>query len=156
MTGELDSYLSRAARALVLLHEEKMREFLEVWRQAEAANVRLPATPDAHYQSLQHLLRHVLHSSGQYMVRMCAHLGLPDPQVEAVPEIGDVEAQAQDYLDRLLRWWRVPLAAAENADMEPERYTPGMHYWIDAMLEHAVMHPVRHSFQLRELLAAPA
>ncbi|GGM00994.1 hypothetical protein GCM10010841_06910 [Deinococcus aerophilus] len=50
----------------------------------------------------------------------------------------------------------MPLAAVENADMEPAVYTPGMHYWIDAMLEHAVMHPVRHSFQLRELLAAGA
>ena len=117
--------------ALVLIHEEKMREFLEVWRQAEAANVRLPATSDTHYQSLQHLLWHVLNSSGQH-------------------------GAGGAFLDRLLRWWRVPLAAVETADMEPELYTPEMHDWTDAMLEHAVMHPVRHSFQLRELLAAQA
>jgi hypothetical protein len=30
-------------------------------------------------------------------------------------------------------------------------FTP---YSIDAMLEHAVMHPIRHSYQLEELMAA--
>ncbi|CAM3963134.1 hypothetical protein [Deinococcus frigens] len=154
MTENLAAYRSRAARALVLLHDKKMREFLGVWQRARASNVHLPATPDKHYQSLEHLLWHVLNSSGQYMVRMCAHLGLPDPQLEPVPSIENVEARAEAYLEHLLAWWRVPLAGVTNADMQPEIYTPGMHYWIDAMLEHAVMHPVRHTFQLRELMTA--
>ncbi|OLV16744.1 hypothetical protein [Deinococcus marmoris] len=154
MTRHLTDYRSRAARALVLLHDEKMREFLEVWQQTKAAQVRLPATPDAHYQSLEHLLWHVLNSSRIYMIRMCAHLGLPDPESKPMPDIENVEAQAGAYLERLLAWWRVPLAGVTDADMEPAIYSPGMHYWIDAMLEHAVMHPVRHSFQLRELMEA--
>jgi hypothetical protein len=33
----------------------------------------------------------------------------------------------------------------------PSRWN--VHYCIDAMLEHAVMHPIRHTFQLQELLA---
>lgn len=150
----MPDYRSRAARALVLLHDKQMREFFEVWQRARAANVRLPATPDTHYQSLEHLLWHVLNSAGIYMVRMCAHLNLPDPQPEPVPDIENVEAQAAAYLERLLAWWRVPLAGVTDADMEPETYTPGMRYWINAMLEHAVMHPLRHSFQLRELMTA--
>lgn len=154
MPCDLSHYRSRAARALVLLHDEKMREFFEVWQQFKEANIQLPATPDEHYQSPERLLRHVLNSSGQYMVRMCGHLRLPDPHLEPVPATEDIEAQAGAYLERLLGWWRVPLAGVMDADMEPELYTPGMHYWIDAMLEHAVMHPVRHSFQLRELMKA--
>ncbi|MFK7603723.1 hypothetical protein ACI3L1_16080 [Deinococcus sp. SM5_A1] len=154
MTERLSHYRSRAARALVLLHDEKIRDFLEVWQRARAANLCLPAISGAHYQSLEHLLWHVLNSSGTYMVRMCAHLDLPDPQPEPMPDIDNLEAQVGAYLDRLLSWWRVPLAGVIDAGMEPETYTPGMHYWIDAMLEHAVMHPVRHSFQLRELLEA--
>lgn len=154
MPQELANYRSRAARALVLLHDAQMREFSEVWQQAKAANVQLPVTDDEHYRSLEHLLWHVLNSSGQYLVRMCAHLGLPDPELEPVPAVEKMEAQAGAYLERLLRWWRGPLAEVADADMEPEVYTPGMHYWIDAMLEHAVMHPLRHSFQLRELMAA--
>ena len=85
------------------------------------------------------------------MVRMCALLCLPDPQLEAVPPVEDVETQAEPSLERLLRWWRVPLAAVEDAAMEPEVYTPGMCDWTDAMLEHAVTHPGRHNFQLPEM-----
>ena len=29
----------------------------------------------------------------------------------------------------------------------------GVNYCIDAMLEHAVMHPIRHEFQLKNLIA---
>jgi hypothetical protein len=32
----------------------------------------------------------------------------------------------------------------------PSRW--GTEYCIDAMLEHAVMHPIRHEFQLRNLM----
>ncbi|MDV6375230.1 hypothetical protein [Deinococcus arenicola] len=90
------------------------------------------------------------------MVRMCGHLDLPDPRLDSPPAVEDVAARAEAYLDRLLGWWRVPLAGVSDGDMEPETYTPGMHYWIDAMLEHAVLHPLRHSFQLREPLEVQA
>ncbi|WP_415791507.1 hypothetical protein [Deinococcus saxicola] len=58
--------------------------------------------------------------------------------------------QAEAYLERLLPWWRMPLAGVRDEDMEPAEklHFAGMPYWVDAMLEHAVMHPVRHSFQL--------
>ena len=64
--------------------------------------------------------------------------------------LDEIETRSDAYLEYLLGRWRELLADVH--DDEPEIYTPGMHYWIDAMLEHAAMHPVRHGFQLRELL----
>ena len=68
------------------------------------------------------------------------------------------KTKADGYLEHLLERWRLPLAAVSDDRLEPppELYTPGMPYWIDAMLEHAVMHPVRHEFQLRELMQKQA
>ncbi|CAM3819300.1 hypothetical protein DESA109040_22085 [Deinococcus saxicola] len=82
MTERLSHYRSRAAWALVLLYDEKTREFLGVWQQAKAANVRRPASAVEHTQLHGQLLRHVLASSDAYMVRICTHLGLPDPKLD--------------------------------------------------------------------------
>lgn len=154
MTEELSNYESRGARALVILHEQRLRGCLEVWRQAKAANVKLPETADENYQSLEMLLKHILRSARGYMVSMCKNLELPDPEIKPVPEVNTIEAEADGYLEHVLERWRLPLASVTDEKLEPapETYTPGMPYWIDAMLEHAVMHPIRHEFQLRELM----
>lgn len=154
MTDELGDYRSRGARALVILHDQHLRRCLEVWKQAKAANLELPETDDDNYQSLEALLQHILRSAGSYMVRMCETLELPDPGIELVPERNAIEAEADGYLEHVLERWRLPLARVPDERLEPapETYVPGMPYWIDAMFEHAVMHPVRHEFQLRELI----
>lgn len=85
-------------------------------------------------------------------MQMCEHLGRSDPQIKPVPQTQDVAAEVDRYSAYLLDRWRKIFAGVRDHDLEPEVYTPGMHYWIDAMLEHAVMHPIRHEFQLEELL----
>lgn len=154
MTEELADYPSRGARALVLLHEQNLRQCVSVWKQAKAQNVSLPETDDAHYQSLDALLHHILRSARIYMFRICQNLNLPAPDLRPVPEVENIAAQGDDYLSYLLEGWRLPLAEVTDQQMEPdsELYFAGMPYWADAMLEHAVMHPVRHEFQLRELM----
>ena len=158
MTEELGNYKSRGARALVLLHEKHLRQCLEVWKQAKAASVKLPETSDEHYQSLETLLQHILRSAGNYMVGVCKNLGLTDPDIKPVPEVDVIEVEADGYLAHVLERWRLPLAEVADDKLEPppELYTPGMPYWIDAMLEHAVMHPIRHEFQLKELMQKQA
>ena len=143
---------------MVLLHEQHLRQCLEAWKQAKAANVKLPETDDEHYQSLETLLQHILRSAGNYMVGICKNLGLTDPGIKPVPDVGTVEADADRYLEHVLARWRLPLAEVTDDRLEPppELYTPGMPYWVDAMLEHAVMHPIRHEFQLRELMQKQA
>lgn len=154
MTEELRDYTSRGARALVLLHENHLRQCVEVWKQAKSADIKLPETDDENYQSLGTLLRHVLRSAGNYMVGICKTLKLPDPGIRPVPTLSTIEAEADSYLEHVLTRWRLPLVAVADDELEPppEAYYPGMPYWVDAMLEHAVMHPIRHEFQLKELI----
>ncbi len=158
MVEELGGYKSRGARALVLLHEKHLRQCLEVWKQARAANVNLPETDDKNYQSLETLLEHILHSARIYMIRICENLELPDPEIKPVPNIDSIEIEADGYLEHLLERWQLPLAEVTDERLEPppELYEPGVPYWIDAMLEHAVMHPIRHEFQLKELMQKQA
>lgn len=145
----------RGARALVLLHETHLREFLCVWREFVAqATVALPETSDADYASPQALLRHVLGAARGYMVWICQKLQLPPPEIAPVPGPDEIEAVAEDYLSQIVAGWRAPLAhlSHEQCDRSTFDSSWGVPYCIDAMLEHAVMHPIRHSFQLRELL----
>ncbi len=131
-----------------------MRSFVTTWRRAKQSGIKLPVTDDLDYVSLEALLRHALSAARGYMVWMCEKLGLDDPRIDAVPATDEVEVQADAYLDHLLERWRLPLAgvAEERFDrpVYPSRW--GVDYCIDAMLEHAVMHPIRHTFQLEELL----
>ncbi len=155
MTEDLGNYQSRAARALVLLHEKHLYGCLEVWKQAKAANIKLPETDDKNYQSLETLLKHILGASGSYLIWICEQLELPDPGIRPVSEDDTVEVEADRYLEHLLERWSLPLADVEEEKLYfPEYASNGgtHHHCIDIMLQHAVMHPIRHEFQLKELI----
>jgi uncharacterized damage-inducible protein DinB len=152
---ELQNYRYRGARALVLLHGQAMREFLPVWRGAKAAQVRLPSTQDPNYASLESLLHHTLGAARGYMTGLCEKLGLPDPGIDLAPEASRVEQEAESYIEHLLRRWRLPLADVEEARFGAIHKSGwGEDISLEAMLEHAVMHPHRHRFQLEELMEA--
>ncbi len=154
-----DPYTSRAARALVLLHETHLRECLEVWKQAKAANLQLPETSNENYRSLETLLEHIFAAPRGYLVWICRQLELPDPDIRPTPGADTIEAEADGYLEHLLERWSLPLVDVEEEKLyNPEYASNGgtHHHCIDIMLEHAVMHPVRHTFQLRELLQSQA
>jgi hypothetical protein len=61
---------------------------------------------------------------------------------------------ADDYMEHVLERWRAPLREVSNERLETPEYPSQWQtrYCIDSMLEHAVMHPIRHAFQLDELL----
>lgn len=152
--AQLPEYRYGGARAMVLLHEHHLRRVLETWSRAKASGLDLPETSDPDYASLDVLLRHVCRAARGYMVWICEVLGLPDPKIRKVPEAEELFGEVQRYLEHLLERWRVPLT-----DVDEERfYRPEFpsrwktKYCVDAMLEHAVMHPIRHEFQLNALL----
>jgi hypothetical protein len=150
----LPEYRSRGARALVVLHERELRAFVAVWRRAKAAGVLLPHTEDPGYASLEHLLRHVLRAARGYMTWTCEQLALPDPDIRATPEADALVGELDGYLEHVCLRWRTPLAGVPVDALEPAAYPSRWKspYSIDAMLEHAVMHPIRHGLQLEGLL----
>jgi hypothetical protein len=147
-------YRSRAVRAMVLLHEEHLRRFVHTWRLALAASLSLPPTDDPAYASLGALGRHVLSAAGGYMVWMCEVLTLPDPGIRSAPDVAAMVRDADDYLEHVLERWRTPLQEVPDERLETPEYPSRWQtrYCIDSMLEHAVMHPIRHAFQLDELI----
>ena len=154
----LPAYRYGAARTMVYLHEQYMQEFLKVWQKAKAAEIALPPTDDPSYVSLEMLLRHVLRAARYYMVWMCENLALPNPEIKPVPELDVIEGGAESYLAHLTHQWRLPLAEVEEEQFNRPEYPSswGVKYCVDAMLEHAVMHPILHRVQLEELLEEQA
>lgn len=149
----LHKYKYNGARALVLLHEQNLKSCVDTWHTAKKLNIKLPETDNEDYESLETLLRHILRSARSYMTWMCDKLNLPDPGIEKTPEPDVIESKADKHVVHILEKWRLPLA-----DIPEERFDEvyksrwGVDYCIDAMLEHAVMHPIRHEFQLRNLI----
>jgi hypothetical protein len=154
MNTIFEKYQWGGARALVLLHDRHMRQFLSTWKRAKKAGVILPDTSDPAYQSIETFLRHVLKSAGGYMVWMCKKLNLPDPGIDDVPAIDEIEKRSDDYLNHVLERWTTPLANVPEDKFYKPLFTSrwGVDYCIEAMLEHAVMHPIRHEFQLLNLM----
>ena len=150
------TYRSRAVRALVLLHDEHLRRFLVVWSRARASSVALPKTDDPAYGSLDTLLHHVLRAARGYMTWMCEVLELPDPEIRTAPEPALLSQDPESYLEHVLEQWRMPLKDVGDDRLETPEYPSRWQtrYCIDAMLEHAVMHPIRHAFQLEELISS--
>ncbi len=150
---ELQNYRYRGARALVLLHEQAMRAFLPVWQRAKTAKVQLPPTEDPSYASLESLLHHAFRAARGYMTWLCEKLGLPDPGIDPPPEAPHVQREAERFIEHLLERWRLPLADVEESRfgaIHTSRWGEDMS--LEGMLEHAAMHPLRHRFQLEELL----
>jgi len=140
---------------MVQLHEEHLRRFLQVWRQAMAVPVSLPPTADPNYASLGALGRHVLSAAGGYLVWVCEVLRLPEPGVRPAPDAIAIVRDADAYLEHVLERWRgetlreIPDEQLESPEFPSHWQT---RYCVDSMLEHAVMHPIRHAFQLDELV----
>jgi hypothetical protein len=152
---ELLNYRYRGARALVLLHERTLRELLQAWRRAKASHVQLPSSADPNYVSLESVLHHGLRAARGYMTWLCEKLDLQDPGIDLTPEASLVEQEAEPYIEHLLERWRLPLADVEKARFAAIHKTRwGEDMSCEGMLEHAVMHPIRHRFQLEELIEA--
>jgi hypothetical protein len=141
------------ADALVELHEYHLRRFLEQWRRAKKNDVTLPETKDKSYRSLDALLLHVMTCASRYIDWSARALGIPPPALPDLPDEEGIEAAADRVLEAILEAWRTPMSHLPygvfgNATHKAWWGTP---YSVDAMLEHAVMHPIRHAWQLKKL-----
>jgi hypothetical protein len=71
-----------------------------------------------------------------------------------MPVIEQIESSADAFLEHLLERWDLPLREIPEERFFDRTYTSNWdaEYCIEAMLEHAVMHPIRHEFQLLNLM----
>jgi uncharacterized damage-inducible protein DinB len=143
---------------MVQLHEQHLRSVVKIWKEAKQLNIKLPETTDTDYQSLEALLRHILRAARGYMTWMCDKLDLLDPEINATPLSDEVEQAVDKYIEHLLEKWKEPLKSVPKEKFMDKAYNArwGVEYCIDAMIEHAVMHPIRHEFQLRNLIQMQA
>ena len=150
----LNKYSYNGARSLVLLHEKYLRTLLLTWREGKNLNISLPKTEDSDYKSLDTLLHHVFRAARGYMVWICDKLDLPDPEIKLAPEPENIDDEADEYIAFLLEKWCTPLADIPEERFHSPTYKSNWNvdYCIDAMLEHAVMHPIRHEFQLKNII----
>ena len=151
----LPEYRYGAARTMAHLRGQYLLAFLSIWKQAKENGIVLPESDHPGYISLVTLLRHAFSADRHYLLWICEKLGLPDPEIDPLPELDIIESQADSYIAHLIECWREPLANVEESQFNQPEYPSnwGVHYCIDAMLEHAVMHPILHRVQLLELLA---
>jgi uncharacterized damage-inducible protein DinB len=153
----MTTYTYPGARALIALHDQHMHSFLEAWRRAKKAGIVLPQTTDPSYKSMETLLFHSLRASRNYIVWICQKLELPDPGIDPVPDLKHIEQSADAYLEHLLQRWQSPLRDVPEERFFDRTYLSrwDVEYCIESMLEHAVMHPIRHEFQLINLMRQP-
>jgi hypothetical protein len=139
---------------MVLLHEEHLRAFVDTWREAKRSGVKLPENKDPDYASFDTLLAHLFGASRAYLNWLCEQLELPDPKIEPVPEPELIESRCDQYMEHLLERWLDPLCGVSEDAFAQNFHVESWDAWIsiEGMLEHAVMHPIRHQFQLRELI----
>jgi uncharacterized damage-inducible protein DinB len=156
MELKLDGYRYAGVRALVLLQEQELRSFVDTWKKAKKAGVTLEGFKDPNYKSMETLLQHVLWWARDYIVWSCEMLGLTDPEIDEVPEAGAVEEAAQSYLEHVLERWAHPFCELDEEPFFKPQYKTrwGIDYPVEALLEHAVVHPMRHRLQLLEMMHA--
>jgi len=115
MNRDLPDFQYRGARAMVILHERYLREFVEVWKRARISGVKLPQTDDPSYQSWDTLLKHLIRAARGYMVWTCEKLELSDPQINIPTEPEVFAADVDRILEHVLdKWWR-PLAICRRS-----------------------------------------
>lgn len=151
---ELPEYQYRGARAMIILHDKHMRKFVKTWEKFDRKGYKLPVVEDADYASNLHLLRHVLRAARGYMTWTCEQLNLPDPEIPKTPEVDTLADEYRDYMEILLEKYIHPLKDVTEEMCFKESYVSRWkkEYCIDSMLEHAVMHPIRHRFQLKGIM----
>ena len=150
-------FRSRAVRSLVELHEREMKSFLEVWERYVAADLPMPeAHGDESYENRERLLGHVLMASRGYLTRIGEWVQRPADDVDASKDPYEVVGRSGAFADEILAAYRRHLVEITNQELEQQihRTRWGELMSVENLLEHAVVHPMRHRIQLERILEA--
>jgi uncharacterized damage-inducible protein DinB len=148
-------FRSRAVMSLVELHEREMRSFLELWKRFVAAGLPIPeAHGDETYENRDRLFGHVLMAMRGYLTRIGEWVGRPVTDVDASTDPYAIVARAPEFADEVLAAYRRHLAQVTTEELEKQvhRTRWGDLMSVEMLLEHAVVHPMRHRIQLERIL----
>jgi len=149
-------FQSRAVRTLVEIHEHELRRFLDVWDSFAASDVPMPeARGDESYASRETLVTHVVGAARNYLTWIGECVGRPVTDVDGERDPAKVAPKARPFAEAILAAWRRHLAALADPELGPTLFKTrwGEFFSVETMLEHAVVHPMRHRIQLERALA---
>lgn len=153
----MSDFKSRAVRTLVELHEIEMRKFFETWDRFVTSGAPMPeAHGDPDYESRNHLVGHVCRAARNYLTWIGDQLGRPVKDVDLETDSLKIAARTKEFMAGVLEGWRRHLPAVADEELEPVAYKSrwGVPMTIESMLEHAVVHPMRHRIQLERILGS--
>ena len=147
-------FKSHAVRSCVELHEIEMNRFFEAWQEFRSSGIPLPETRDPNYASADHLGGHVLRAARNYLTWIGDCVKRPVTDVDLDNEQVSVAAKGRGFLDEVLAAWRRHLGLLEDHELAPTSFKSrwGEDYNVEQMLEHAIVHPMRHRHQLERLM----
>ncbi|MGH7726325.1 MAG: hypothetical protein ACREOU_12935 [Candidatus Eiseniibacteriota bacterium] len=152
----MNEFRSRGVRSLVELHERELKEFMTVWKRFVASGKPMPeAHGDPDYESPERLAAHVQGAARSYLLWIWEVLEQP---IEGLPRIRDaalIVPRIDAFMDETLAGWRRHLAPLGDAQIAQKQYLSRWNepHTLEQMLEHAVVHPMRHRIQLERILA---
>ena len=148
-------FRSNAVRSCVELHEIELNRFHETWERFLATGTPLPQTDDPSYQSAEHLGGHVFRAARGYLTWIGECVKRPVVGLDADTDSVSIARKGRSFIDAVLEAWRRELASLEGPELMQGTYKSrwGQDYNIEQMLEHAVVHPMRHRIQLERLMA---
>jgi uncharacterized damage-inducible protein DinB len=148
-------FRSRAVRSLVELHERELRSFLDVWSHFVDAGLPMPeAHGDDSYESRERLTAHVLMAARGYLTRIGEWVGRPVSDVDGSQDPYDIATRLAPFADDVLAAYRRHLAEITDQELDQQihRTRWGELMSVEQLLEHAVVHPMRHRIQLERIL----
>ena len=148
-------FRSRAVLSLVELHERELRSFLDTWKRFVESGLPMPeAHGDESYQSRERLAGHVLMAARGYLTRIGEWTGRPLTDVDAGQDPHEIMTRAHAFADSVLAAYRRHLTEVTNEEIEKQVHKTrwGDLMSVEMLLEHAVVHPMRHRIQLERIL----
>ena len=152
----MTEFRSRAVRALVELHSVELRKFFETWKAFKASGKPMPvAKDDPDYDSAENLAAHVQRAARGYIMWMSEQLERPITEIERAQTPEDVWKDFDGFAAATLTAWEKHAALISDAELGPTMHKTrwGDMITVETMLEHAVVHPMRHRFQLEKVLS---
>jgi len=152
-------FRSRAVKSLVELHEIEMRRFLATWDRYVESGAALPeGRDDPDYASPDHLVTHAVRAARGYLIRVSEWVGRPASELDPTRDPAAIVPRLHEHVEETLAAWRRHLAALEDRELASRHIVQwgGVEesFSVEQMLEHAVVHPMRHRIQLERILVA--